>query len=221
MDLTGLTSNVQKRIHRFVGKNAYAFTRNELDLPPQPKSMFTTHLLSVVGGTPVFVIGSVMTASSVLEWGIPLVAASLAGVTAPFIASNKRRKEYRNAVTEELNTFLPQVVFTDMHKLTPLQVAMLEKGYRLEIPLDGGGSLGIKLGKEWYMNQSNIFGMINVQPSSNGIAEFDTLLRNLSESNPEVAKALETASKNASQSAEGKLQKPNIASFLARNLKRP
>jgi hypothetical protein len=217
-----------KKMHKYVGKNSYTFSRTESELPPPPKSMFLPHLFTVMGSTPVFVVGSVMAASSVLEWGIPLVAASVAGVTAPFVVGNKRRKRYREELTTGLNTFLPQVVFSEMPQLTTELVTALDNGYHVEIPLNGGGVVSIKLGKEYYMKQPDVAGSINVVPANNGIAEFDLLLRNLSDTNPDIARALNAASsqsamsqKKAEEQKTKADQKPTIASYLARNLKKP
>jgi hypothetical protein len=216
-----------KKMPKYIGKNSYTFTRAESDLPPLPKSMFVAHLVAVSGSTPVFVVGSVMAASSVLEWGIPLIAASVAGFTAPFVVGGKRRKKYRGELTDGLNGFLPQIVFSEMPKLTAEQVIALDNGHHIEVPMDDGGTVAIKLGREYYMKQPDVAGSINVVPANNGVAEFDILLKNLSDTNPDIAKALRAAS---SQSAMGhpKVEeqkktepKPTIASYLARNFNRP
>jgi len=212
-----------KKMHKFVGKNSYAFSRAESELPSPPKSMFTAHLVTVVGGTPLFVVGSVMAASSVLEWSVPLLTASIAVVTAPFVVSNKRRKKYRGELTEGLNAFLPQVVFSEMPRLGVQHVTALDNGHHLEIPLNGGGTVTIKLGREYWMKQPDIAGSILVTPANNGIAEFDLLLKNLSDTNPDVARALNTASnksaftqKKADDHMKKAEQKQTIASYLTR-----
>lgn len=215
------------KAHSHIGKNSYTFTRTESELPPPPKSMFLAHLLAVIGGTPVFVIGSVMTASSVLEWGVPLVAASVAGITAPFVVGGRRRKRYREELTAGLNTFMPQVVFNEMPQLTVAHVAALDHGCHLEVPLSDGSRVAIKLGREYYMKQPDVAGSIKVIPASNGTAEFDLLLKNLSETEPDVARALRAASRKT-EMAQKKVEdqrrkvepKPTIADFLARNLNR-
>lgn len=216
-----------KKMPKYIGKNSYTFTRTESDLPPLPKSMFVTHLVAVSGSTPVFIVGSVMAASSVLEWGVPLIAASVAGFTAPFVVGGRRRKKYRGELSDGLNGFLPQVVVSEMPKLTAEQVTALDNGHHLEIPLNDGGTVAIKLGREYYMKQPDVAGSINVVPANNGVAEFDILLKNLSDTNPDIARALNAASeqsavsqKKVEEQRSKTDQKPTIADYLIRNFNR-
>jgi hypothetical protein len=78
------------------------------------------------------------------------------------------------------------------------------------------------------MKQPDVAGSIHVVPANNGIAEFDLLLRNLSDTNPDIARALNAASsqsmmsqKKAEEQKTKAEQKPTIASYLAKNLKKP
>lgn len=183
-------------------RDRYPFTSLEAGMPNAPKSMFITHLVTVTGSTPVMVAGGVMAASSVVELGAALIAASVAGVSAPFVVRKNRRKKYREELASSLNAYLPQVALTEVPSITPLQAKALDEGRSLEIPLSNGSTLAITFGNKFDKavdafiddvleapKKAKFAGVVRIIPADNGINEFDDLLQSLSETNPDIATA--------------------------------
>lgn len=182
-----------KKMTKYAGWNTYSFTRPEAGFSPAPRSMLMTHAVTVFGGVPPFIIGSVMSVAGAGDVGVSLIAASFAIVCTPVGVRVVRKKRYERGMTGRIKLLLPEIILNESIALTEEHGRALFRGEYVEIPLSSGARLAIKTGGVISDNE-NVAGTLHLSPPASGIAEFDHLLDNLNRTNPDVAAALNKAS---------------------------
>lgn len=191
-----------KSLPKYLKTNSYSFTPEEAGITSLPQSMFIPSIISVSGSVSAFVMGAAMTATSVEEVGIPLLAASVAGITAPFAMKASQQKKLRKEVAEGLTALLPQLILEGVPAITEEQASLLIKGKAVEVRLSSGSVVAIRLGGKVQGNMDErIAGTVYLLPAKRGTEEFDALLGTLQSRDRDVAKALETASAKNSKKA--------------------
>lgn len=236
---------INKAVSRLIRKSSademtYPFTQGEIGLSStSPKSTFGIWVVSALGSTPMMVIGSVMTASSVTEWGVPLLAASVAGFATPIGIGRSRHKKFSAKVQKGLNELLPRIIFGSVPEVSEEQAKALSKGKTVTLPIPGGGDVTIKLGKdllntvgdvlteEWDAAISGYLwgdeskqkeikkfrgGTIYLNQPQSGAAEFQALLENLKTEQPAVRKAIEAVEARKALESSAQQRFWNVAS---------
>jgi hypothetical protein len=214
----GAVSRV-KDLPKYLTTNSYSFTPEEVGITTLPRSIFVPSIIAVSGSTPAIIIGSAMTASSVAEWGVPLIAAAVAGYSAPFGMRATRQKKLRKEVSEGLTALLPQLILEGAPVVTETHAATLLKGKAVEFRLSTGSTVAIRLGDRLKGDiGEKTAGTVYLVPGTRGTAEFDVLVEGISAKNPDVSKALREASVRNSVKAVQDMERPAItAPAPARN----
>lgn len=189
--IRGAVSRV-KDLPKYLQTNSYSFTAEEVGITSLPRSLFIPTVISVSGSTPAFIIGSALTASSVMEWGVPLLAAAAAGLGTPLGMYFNRQKKLRREVAEGLSSLLPQLIFEGAPAITEDHAALLLQGKAVEVRLGSGSVVAIRLGSQIKGSiDAKTAGTVYLTPGNQGTQEFDTLLDGIASRNPAVAKALQ------------------------------